>query len=195
MAELHAGMTLQQFESGYWYAVELKAFAKTLGVKGFSRVRKDQLEDLIRLALEGKSVELITTKPHSIQSADKLALEQPVANYVSNKATKDFILFQAQMQHPALPAKSGRWYWLNRWREQQIEQGIAITYGDLVEQMVELCNSQGRLPQIPSARFNNFISDFLATGVGNREDACLAWKELKQQKTPKTFDAWQQSQS
>ena len=193
MAALHADMTLQQFESGYWYAVELKAFAKTLGVKGASRLRKDQLEELVRLALEGKPVEQIATRPRAIQRADKLALEQPVAHYISNKATKDFILAQAQKQHPALPAKSGRWYWLNRWREQQIGQGIAMTYGDLVEQMIALCTSQGRLPQIPSARFNNFISDFLAAGEGSREEACLAWEELKQQKHPKTFDAWQQS--
>lgn len=194
MAKLHAKMTLQQFETGYWYAVELKEFAKSLGVKGFSRLRKDQLEALIRLTLQGESVIQAETKPRSSQNADKLALDHAVENYVSNRATKDFILAQAQTRHPALPSKSGRWYWLNRWREQQIEDGLAITYADLVEQMVKLCLVGGRLPQIPSARFNNFISDFLAAGAGNREEACLAWDALKQQKLPKTFDAWQRSQ-
>lgn len=163
-------------------------------MKGISRLRKDQLEELIRLALEGNSVEPISTEPRSLLRADELALEQPVANYASNKASKDLMLLQAQKRHPALLAKPGRWYWLNRWREQQIEHGIVITYGVLVEQMLELSTTQGRLPQIPSARFNNFISDFLAAVECSREEASFAWEELKQQKLPKTFDAWQQSQ-
>lgn len=114
MAKLHPGVTLQQFDTGYWYAIELKEFAKALGVMGSSRLRKDQLEELIRFKLQGKPVEQTVTKPRDRQCADKLAVKHPVTNYVSNKATKDFILSQAQERHPSLPEKSGRWYWLNR---------------------------------------------------------------------------------
>ncbi|MCB1168581.1 MAG: Rho termination factor N-terminal domain-containing protein, partial [Leptospiraceae bacterium] len=41
-------MTEAQFDNGYWFATEIKAFAKELGIPNSSRLRKDELENLIR---------------------------------------------------------------------------------------------------------------------------------------------------
>lgn len=191
--KLSVNMTCEAFDAGYWYALELKAFARELGIKGASKYRKDQLEALIRQQLVGDQSASLPAKPAKPPvEADSLALDSPVKYYVSNKATKQFILQQAEILHPQLPAKSGRWYWLNRWREQQLEQNHPITYADLVQQMLHLCLQPGRLPQIPSARFNNFISDYLAAGEGTREQAMAAWQQLKKADTAKTYAAWKE---
>ena len=44
-------MTLDEFDTGYWYALELKRSAKDLGASVSSRMRKDELEAAIRLYL------------------------------------------------------------------------------------------------------------------------------------------------
>ena len=41
-------MTEEQFDNGYWYAVEIKAFADDLGIPAASMLRKDELEELIK---------------------------------------------------------------------------------------------------------------------------------------------------
>lgn len=46
--KLSKSMTEEQFENGYWYALEVKAFADEIGIPLASRLRKDELEDLIR---------------------------------------------------------------------------------------------------------------------------------------------------
>ena len=45
-------MSIDAFDSGYWYAVELKAFVRELGLTGTSSLRKDQLEAEIKHFLE-----------------------------------------------------------------------------------------------------------------------------------------------
>ena len=42
-------MTQAQFDDGYWYATELKEFAKTIGILSASRLRKDELEMAIKV--------------------------------------------------------------------------------------------------------------------------------------------------
>src|SRR5687767_10612445 len=44
-------MTVTQFDHGYWYATELKYFAKGLGIPSASKLRKDELERAIRVFL------------------------------------------------------------------------------------------------------------------------------------------------
>ena len=41
-------MTVEEFDNGYWYAVEVKAFAREIGIAATARLRKDELEDLIK---------------------------------------------------------------------------------------------------------------------------------------------------
>lgn len=101
-----------------------------------------------------------------------------VKNYCSNKITKTFIVTEAKRIRPDLPKKSGVWYWINRWREDRLEKN-SITYGDIVRHFIELSNEKERLPRVPSTKFNNFVTDFLAAKKGERSDAIMAWEQLK----------------
>jgi hypothetical protein len=47
-------MTIEEFDHGYWYATELKAFAHAIGIQGASALRKDQLERAVRSVLSGQ---------------------------------------------------------------------------------------------------------------------------------------------
>ena len=40
-------MTIKEFENKYWYMSELKALAKSLEIPFDSKIRKDQLEEMI----------------------------------------------------------------------------------------------------------------------------------------------------
>jgi SAP domain-containing new25 len=46
--QLSKHITETEFDHGYWYAEELKHFAKELGISNSSRLRKDELEELIK---------------------------------------------------------------------------------------------------------------------------------------------------
>ncbi|WP_339725469.1 hypothetical protein [uncultured Paraglaciecola sp.] len=190
---LHKVKTVAEFESEYWYALELKQFARDIGIPNNSKLRKDQLEKIIKNYIQTGDVAInIKTITPKKESSDKLSLAECVQHYVSNKRTKSFILSESLKLCPELPKKSGVWYWTNRWREEQLEKRIKITYLDLVQHFVKLSTQDGRLPQIPSARFNNFITDFLSANEGSREEAKSAWEQLKSLKIPKTYEAWKQ---
>ena len=45
--KLHLGMTVEAFDGGYFYATELKMFARKIGIS-VGNFRKNELEDLIR---------------------------------------------------------------------------------------------------------------------------------------------------
>ena len=45
---LSKSMTVEQFDNGYWYALEIKAFAVDIGIPAASKLRKDELEELIK---------------------------------------------------------------------------------------------------------------------------------------------------
>lgn len=191
---LHQGMSLEAFENNYFYATELKEFSKSIGVSGTSKLRKDQLEKIIKGYFSTGSITQISVKSQSPkQEKDyenlELTMSTKVNNYCSNKITKTFIIAEAKNIQPDLPKKSGVWYWINRWRESQLKKQ-SITYGDIVHQFIELSNKKERLPRIPSTKFNNFISDFLEAKKGSRSEAITAWEQLKETNIPKTFEAW-----
>jgi len=193
--KLSKSMTEEEFDNGYWYAVEIKAFADEIGIKSASKLRKDELENLIKHFLKTGEVESPIRKNLSksgIRDIEKgLNLELPIVNYTSNKETKDFIVNEALKVEPNLKRKSGARYRLNRWREEQIEKGIKITYGDLVVQYVKLNQLQGSFPQAASGRYINFIADFLAAEKNaTRKEAMKAWEELKKLDIPKNYQAW-----
>src|SRR5207247_7701547 len=93
-----------------------------------------------------------------------LSLKLPVVNFTNDRETKNFIVQEALKIAPKLKRKSGARYRLNRWREQQIENGIKITYRDVVREYVRLNQMQGSFPQVqvPSGRYVNFLSDCVA---------------------------------
>lgn len=195
MPKLSTAMTLSDFDNGYWYAQELKEFGKQIGLPSASKLRKDELEQSIRHFLQTGEITNPRKKPPAkakLRDVDRgLALDLPITHYTSNKVTKEFIKQEALKICPDMPNKSGARYWLNRWREEQLEQGHPITYGDLVRHFVKLNTTKERLPRIPSTKFNNFITDFLAANnQATRAEAVAAWEELKHLDIPKTFKAW-----
>jgi len=188
-------MTEQQFDNGYWYAVEIKAFADEIGVPFAAKLRKDELEKLIKHFLRTGDVRSPARKNLSkagVRDIERgLNLKLPVVSYTSNKETKDFIVKEALKIDPNLKRKSGARYRLNRWREEQIDKGIKITYSDLVKHYVKLNQMEGSFPQAPSGRYINFVSDFLAGEKDStREQAMTAWRQLKKLDIPKSYRAF-----
>jgi SAP domain-containing protein len=161
--KLSKSMTVAQFDNGYWYATEIKRFAKEIGISSVSRLRKDELEKAIKLFLRTKRVASPTKRALSrsgIRDIEKgLRLTLPVVHYTSNRETKDFIVREAKKRAPDLRRKSGARYRLNRWREEQLTKGVKITYGDLVKQYVTLNQTEGKFARIPSDRYVYFLSD------------------------------------
>ncbi|PHM38983.1 hypothetical protein Xmau_03150 [Xenorhabdus mauleonii] len=132
-------MSQEEFDGSYFYAKELQAFAKTLGIT-VGNLKKNELELHIKAHLFGYSGELPVAVPNRKNSAarDLLTLDTLVVNYISDKKTKSFLLAAVEQQFGALADKSGQWYWLNHWRKQCIGEGKTITYGDLVAHLASL---------------------------------------------------------
>ena len=119
-----------------------------------------------------------------------LSLNVQIQHYTSNRETKDFIVREARRVAPEIREKSGVWYRLNRWREDQITNGNRPTYGDLVQQFVSL-NRVERFEKVPHGRYINFVAEFLAVEKGSRRsDAIAAWAELKTMDIPKDYGSW-----
>lgn len=197
--KLSKSMTAEQFDNGYWYAIEIKAFAHEIGIPLTSKLRKDELEELIKHFLRTGEVRRSTRKtlPGSrVRDIEKgLNPKLPVVIYTSNKETKEFIVSEALKVAPNLKRKSGARYRLNRWREGQLDKGIKITYEDLVKQYVKLNQLEGSFPQAPSGRYINFVSDFLVGEKNStREQAIDAWGQLKTLNIPKNYRAWKNRQ-
>jgi hypothetical protein len=191
-------MTEEQFDNGYWYAEELKSFARDLGIKRASTLRKDQLEKALRTwlrsgVLQGQN---IAPKRHGVRDFELgLRLDLPVTNYTSNKATKDFIVAEARKIVPGFKRKSGTRYLLNRWREEQIAAGRKLTYRDLVQQAITLNRTKSGPLRLEHGRYMNFISDFMAANPGARHaDAVRAWAEVKRIDGRKTYETWKNSE-
>src|SRR5262249_55721171 len=55
--KLSKTMTLVQFDNGYWYVAELRRFADTIGVPAAGKVRKDELEKVIKHFLATGKIE------------------------------------------------------------------------------------------------------------------------------------------
>ena len=183
-----------EFDNGYWYAHELKLFAKEIGVHDTTRLRKDELEKLIKDFIRtGKVRAAKPKKLHSKGTKDHelgLTLRLPIKNFVDNKETKEFIKKEALKINPDLKKKSGAQYRLNRWREQQLKNGKKITYQDLIRQYIKL-NETKSFKRIPHGRYINFMADYLANEKdASRIDAIRAWKRLKKLDVPKDYKSW-----
>ena len=195
MAEaLSPTMTLRDFENGYWYLEQLKKFAERIGIPAAKKLRKDELERAIVTFLRTGDAALPTErslrKAGAKDVARGLSLKFRIENYTSNRETKDFIVEQAHLIAPEVREKSGVWYRLNRWREEQITGGDHPTYGDLVRQYIAL-NKMQRFEKIPHGRYINFVAEFLAADKGaTRAEAIAAWTEVKKLDIPKDYASW-----
>lgn len=193
-------MSQAQFDNGYWYADELKSFAKSIGIPFTNTLRKDELEHHIKRFLKTGKVDVKEKRSSSSVKtkdvASGLSLDLAVATYTNDKETKTFLETEAQRIVPGLKRKSGARYRLNRWREEQISKGIKITYGDVVREYVRLNQVEGRFAQIPYDCYINFLSDFLRAEKGStRKQAIQAWKKLKTLDVPKNYRAWKRFHS
>jgi SAP domain-containing new25 len=187
-------MTLRQFENGYWYLDDLKDFAKQIGIPEATRLRKDEIERAIVAFLRNGTLNLPTKrelrKTGAKDVARGLGMNLRIEHYTSNRETKDFIVREARKMAPEVREKSGVWYRLNRWREEQITNGNRPTYGDLVRQYVAL-NRVERFDKVPHGRYVNFVAEFLAAEKpSTRSDAIVAWAELKAMDIPKDYASW-----
>jgi hypothetical protein len=188
-------MTRTQFDNGYWYATELKEFAKTIGIPSAGRLRKDELEKAIKVFLKAGKIEnpakrsLSTSGIKDIERG--LSTSLPVAVYTNDKETKDFLEQEAQKLVPGLKRKTGARYRLNRWREEQLVKGVKLSYGDMVKEYVRLNLTKEPFAQIPHGRYLNFVSDFFAgERTATWEQALRAWTKLKKLDVPKNYRSW-----
>jgi hypothetical protein len=197
--KLIKNITEKEFDNGYWYADEIKAFAKQLGIANSSKLRKDELEQLIKYFLRTGEVKN-SNRRNVVKTGTKdidigLTTSLPIIHYTSNKLTKSFIKTEASKLAPGLKIKSGVWYRLNRWRDEQITKGKRITYGDLVNQFVEL-NQTDEFEKVAVGRYINFLSDFLANEKGaTRQHAIMEWKKLKTLKIEKDYKSWKRNRT
>jgi SAP domain-containing new25 len=186
-------MTLREFENGYWYVDDLRDFARRIGIPEATKLRKDEIERAIVAFLRTGKVNLPTKRAlrkTGVKDLERgLRLNLRIEHYTSNRETKDFIVREARKVAPDVREKSGVWYRLNRWREQQITNGHRPTYGDLVHQYVAF-NRMERFEKIPHGRYINFVAEFLAAAKGTRSDAIAAWAELKTMDIPKDYASW-----
>ena len=184
-------MTIKEFENKYWYMSELKALAKLLEIPFDSRTRKDQLEDMIIQFLEIGTVNKKNSFRIKNRNIDILNNHSYVKNFRNKKETWEFINSEMDKRVPGLKPKSGAKYWLNRWIENKLSNGEKITYNDVVCEYIRLNKTEEKLPQIPSCKFNNFISDYLANEKNaTRKDALEAWTMLKDMKVKKDYITW-----
>jgi len=175
-----------------WYASELKKLAKNIGIPNLGKLRKDELEKIILKYLKTGILDFpkMSQKDYKNNIQDTLSLDSIIKNYKNNKKTWAFITREVCKIQPSFKAKSGVKYWLNRWREKQIQKGNSITYHDLINEYIKL-NNVDKLPQIPSAKFNNFITDFLKNEKGkSRNDVIKEWEKLKKMDLPKDYNSW-----
>jgi hypothetical protein len=191
---LASTMTVREFANGYWYLDQLKDFGERIGIPAAKKLRKDELEKAIEAFLRTGNTALSTKRSlrkTGVKDVDRgLNLKLRIMNYTSDRETKDFIVEQARVMAPDIREKSGVWYRLNRWREEQITSGQQPTYGDLVRQYVVLNNMQ-RFERVPHGRYINFVADFLhADKRATRAQAIAAWTELKELDAPKDYKSW-----
>ena len=154
-----------QFESRYWYLEQLKTFGERIGIPGAKKLRKDELEKAIVVFLRTRKAALPTSRSlrragiRDVERGPNLKLR--IEHYTSNRETKEFIVDQAHKMAPEVREKSGVWYRLNRWREEQIAGGKHPSYGDLVQQYLVL-NRLARFEKVPHGRYINGVAEFLA---------------------------------
>jgi hypothetical protein len=198
--KLSPSMTSTQFDNGYWYATELRDFAKRIGIPSAGKLRKDELERAVKVFLQTGGIEspakrsLSTSGVRDVERG--LSLDLRVVVYTNDKETKDFLEREAHRLAPGLKRKSGARYRLNRWREDRIADGVKITYRDLVGEYVRLSQTAGPFAQVPHGRYVNFMSDFMAAEPSaTREQAIRAWRTVKALDVPKDYRSWKRFRS
>jgi hypothetical protein len=192
---LSKSMTLAEFETGYWYAAELKDFAVTLGIPGANKLRKDEIEKAITAFITDGKLRTPTKRALTKTGVKDLDIglraDLPVAHYTSNKVTKGFIIDLARKQDPGFKPRPGVWYRLNRWSEEQLTASKPLTYGDLAGQLHKLSQPGTEFKRVAHGRYINFITDFMKHEKNARHaKAVAAWNLLKELPVAKDYASW-----
>jgi hypothetical protein len=194
-SKLSKEMTLRQFDHGYWYATEIKRFARSLGLPSAHKLRKDELEKAIRHFLVHGKVTSPTKRDLSragIKDVDRgLRLDRRVVLYTNDRETKAFLERESRRLDPAFKRRSGSRYRLNRWRDAQLTRGAHITYRDLVKEYVRLNRPETTHRRVPVDRYIYFLRDFMKANPGATMTAAIrAWKTVKRMNSPKNYGAF-----
>src|SRR5439155_19647785 len=173
-------------------------FARLLGLPAAHKLRKDELEKVIRHFLTHGRFTSPTRRDRSrsgVKDVERgLRLNQRVNLYTNDRETKAFLEREARKLDPTFTRRSGARYRLNRWRDAQLMRGRRITYRDLVKEYVRLNRPETTYERIPSGRYINFLSDFLAANLGGGMAAAIGcWKKGKKMDLPKNYRAFARS--
>ena len=193
--KLKPTMSLADFDNGYWYALELKEFAKELGIPAAGRLRKDELEAEIKRFIRTGKIDK-AGKPSAPKSKVRdsdggLTMRTRVVVYTNDPETKEFLDHEATRIAQGMKPKSGARYRLNRWREAELAKGRKLTYGDLAREYARLNQTEQPFKKIPHGRYINFVSDFYKGEEGaSQSKITRAWKQLKSLDIPKDYRSW-----
>jgi len=188
-------MTLTEFENGYWYATDLKKFGKEIGIENSSKLRKDELEPLIKHYLKTgkvKKPKRSNINQNVLKDSEMgLTVNLPVRRFTNNTETWSFLEVEARRIDPHFKRKQGVKYRLNRWRDEQLTKGKLISYGDLAREYVKLNNSKKPFKRIQGTYYMYFLKDYMENEAhAIRKDGLKAWHELKKLDIPKTYKDW-----
>ena len=151
-------MSVENFDNGYWYARVLREFARFIGKRGASALRRTNSKlgsDTPQLT--DRSAGLNSKLPGEVGPRDVDTGLAPIFRLTtnpSNAVTKALVLKEAPKIAPDIRKKPGVSYRLNRWREEQLATGRATTYEDLVREFVSL-NDLDVFEKVPHGRFVN----------------------------------------
>ncbi len=196
--KLNPKMTISEFENGYWYAADLKKFAKQIGIQNSSKLRKDELERLLKSFLRtGKIPKPKRKVISSNQTKDSdigLSADLSVKRFTNNSETWSFLNAQARKIDPNFKRRQGTKYRLNRWRDKQLTDGNPITYRDLAKAYVEINNSDKPRKRIQGTYYMYFLADYLKNEPNaTRKEGLKAWHKLKKMDIPKTYREWKKA--
>src|SRR5262245_56032095 len=120
----------REFENGHWYVDDVRDFARQIGIPEATNLRKDEIEEAIVAFLRSGAVRLPTKRALRKTGAKDVergpSVNLRIEHYTCNRETKDFIVWEARTIAPEVREKSGVWYRLNRWREEQITRGATV---------------------------------------------------------------------
>ncbi len=193
--KLSQSMTIDQFNNGYWYARDLKRFAKEIGIPSSSTLRKDELENLIKSYLKTGEVPKLKRKNSDSKgpkdSEIGLRPDLPVKHFTNNNETWNFLNEQAKKINPEFVRRDGTKYRLNRWRDEQLSQGKPINYGDLAKAYVKINDTNEPRKRIQGSYYMYFLEDYMKNEQNaKRKDGIKAWHKLKKMNLPKTYADW-----
>ncbi len=196
--KLNPKMTVTEFENGYWYAKDLKKFAKEVGIPNSSKLRKDELENMIKSYLKTGKIPKPTRKNINVKgpkdSVIGLSEDLPVRHFTNNTETWNFLDSEARKIDPNFKRVDGTKYRLNRWRDEQLAKGKPITYGDLAKAYVEINNSNKPRKRIQGTYYMYFLDDYIKNEPNaTREEGIKAWHKLKKMDIPKTYKDWKKA--